>query len=152
MQIEASRLVCRMLRKKLRLGEARATERTEIHEAGGNTAREGHDFEILPRSSLCNSLQEVTRPTAGKCLPGFEFCMLLFCFKDLPVVGEASGKGRMNNVEARVQIRTEERDDGDELGVVGRCTAKRWLEGKEKQGVKMGWIALGEGRWGKTSG
>lgn len=38
----------------------------------------------------------------GKCLFGFEFCMFLFCFKDFFVVGEVSGKGRMNNVEVRV--------------------------------------------------
>ena len=44
---------------------AKATERIEIHEDGGNRAREGRDSEILPSRSSGNGVQEITRRAGG---------------------------------------------------------------------------------------
>lgn len=59
---------------------ARERERAEIRELGGNTPTEGRDSETRRVTSLCQGQQEVTRPTAGKCLGGRRRCVLLFGF------------------------------------------------------------------------
>lgn len=62
---------------------------------------EGRDSETLRTGVLTPREQEVTGLTAGKRLGGSQLCTLSFCFKDCPVLGEASRQNSKNASEAR---------------------------------------------------
>lgn len=54
--------------------------------------------------------------TGSACGGGFGFCVLLFCFKDVLVMIEATERKSQGSVGAVIPIRTEARAKGEEQG------------------------------------